>query len=211
MKSERGFSLVELSIVMAVAGVVLSAAWVAGNAMKEEARVKATIENERILVQNVRSFFVGRAGVQASGSALSSACFSSCMVRKNLVPRDLIRTVSTDDSDCAGGGSCVGKMDHPWQSSLQATNGGIVLAVASATAQEFTVEFTKLPQKACANLSMKLGDPTAVSGLKSLSINGAAQNHSTQTLNGYLAACGAGDNAKIDVVYRLRGAGMDGQ
>ena len=177
----RGYSLMELAIVLAVIGSVIGVLWVAvGQAVSYMHRQKAR-EAVALTVDAARSYFAGQAGVPAT----AYAALTSQLIGSNVVPAFLSRgtalACSNLNSLCA---------DTPWG----ALNGGAVDpngtfrvcnwptaggAAGCATAPAvlspfFGVGFTGLSTGDCIALVESVSSPTGPAGLVEINVNGTS-------------------------------------
>jgi prepilin-type N-terminal cleavage/methylation domain-containing protein len=110
---QRGYSLVEIAIVLAVIGTIIGVLWVAASRAWEYTRRERAREAIAITVANMRSYYGGQAGVPGALQGVPNFVqLDSQLLAANVIPNNLSRgpgaaSCTTPNNLCA---------DHPWGS-----------------------------------------------------------------------------------------------
>lgn len=125
----RGFTMVELTLVLGIIGILLGATWVIGSSVREKARVNDTIEEIQILVHNIINNQQGRAFAAPFGA------IAQRMTNVGAVPPRYL-------------GAGPNSLGHPWDPRFG-------LTLSSVTATTFSLTFFNLPKNACVQLMIQ--------------------------------------------------------
>lgn len=184
MKQQRGFSLIEMAIVLGVVGLVMGGVWVVVVHVQEAARLKQMAEQLIVINKNVRSYYQTQACI-ANGDQTGALLG----LGQTIFPREMVSG---------------GAVNHAWNGAVQVsgTNGGCDYL--------FTVTLTGVPPTTCVPLVPQLAAAGEASrGLVSVSINGAvpltALPPNPTAINGNAAGqCAENATATIALTYKLR-------
>lgn len=185
----RGYSMIELAIVLAVAGVVIGGVWLAVSGGNAKAKTIEAVGQIVILNKNIRGFYQKQACVAVTGDV------TPVMLGANppVIPREMI----------LGGGAV-----SPWAQAFQVRGIG---AAGCGTADSFryVLQYQNLPPDACIALVMKVTGPGEVArGLSSAAINGTpvpALPPLLAAISGNAAGtCGENATATVDFTYNVR-------
>lgn len=136
-KRQKGFSLLETTVVLVIVMIVLVASWVAIGSVSENKNIEQTISQLSVVAQNVRSLYKGN--VIASPTAFTT----NAMVLAGVFPGDML-----------DGGAPISSWGQP-----------ISLSASSSTS--FTITLSALPAKSCRALlgryTGQARDPTLLS------------------------------------------------
>ena len=220
----RGFSLVELAIVLGVVGTVIGGVWGAAGVARQSSRLEQASENVSLSINAVRSVYGSQSAIVGSVAQVEPL-----MIQVGGMPTHLLRNFTTScngitnyfaDTPWPGTADVCGTLRLcAWPAGISAGGAQTVpycSNVASNTmAQFFAVEFTQLSYGSCVSLAQRLS-PSSSAGLRDIYINGysAVATGSGLPVTPSLAAnvapyvgkgCVTGSNANvIDFVYSLR-------
>lgn len=183
-RCRRGFTLMEIAIVLLALSVLISAIWVVGSRVWESYRVTHTIEETLSVVNNIRDANTGRQ-VWPSATDLTQTVDS-----QGLFPSEMERD-PTNPGNTA--------IDHPLNGGFGGTtspNWGSfhVLSMANpliggGVLDVFRISLRGLSQSACAKILMQLPLSDAQMGIVQIGVTATVTNSSTIT-NGVAAAGG---------------------
>jgi prepilin-type N-terminal cleavage/methylation domain-containing protein len=179
----RGYSLVEVAIVLAVIGTIIGALWVAVGQAWDYSKREQAQEAIATTVNNTRAYFTGQAGAPNMGFGP----LTSQLAFYNVIPASLLRSTSCTVTTCM--------TDTPWgpfsgsPSSLD-PNGtfrvcnwpmGLPFTTIPTTCPAaapggnsifFGIALTGLTVKTCIALVETISGPSGPSGLIDVNING---------------------------------------
>ncbi|MFY9288932.1 MAG: type 4 pilus major pilin [Alphaproteobacteria bacterium] len=170
-KTSRGFTLIELAIVLGVIGLVLGGLWATVSAVWEKTRQEKLYEEIFTIVKNVRSYYAGQAGISGSFPALSTSLGNA-----GVFPGDMRRTAGCTN----GGAQC---FDHPWATTALATPEGSFticpwtvagVVCGAGPSPLFSIHLRDIPSEACINAVTKNSGTAAQPGLVDVVINGVS-------------------------------------
>jgi prepilin-type N-terminal cleavage/methylation domain-containing protein len=194
--NQRGFNLVEISIVLGVAAVILSAIWAAGSAASENARRGQFTEQLTAIVTNIRANYSGQAGIfgdlsskKFTNPAGGMATLTGFLAIQGTIPGDMVRNPSTftsggnpvvDDAWGSTGGTANGALAAgslgicAWSYAVPTNQDGISCGnVASiGVYQYFSIELTGLRTDSCIAVVTANSTANGPSGLQDVVING---------------------------------------
>lgn len=173
----RGFSLVELSIVLGIAGMLIAGLWAAASGIMENIKREDMYEDIAFTVEKTRALCgSGACDYANAGTAQQQAQISGTgtvitdkLIRAGAIPEEMIRDRSAN--------SLVA--DHPW--GKIGVNGALItdgLGVSDGTAngtgsQTIRIGVKGLPQGACVATALRVSNSN-ISGLTAVHINGHA-------------------------------------
>lgn len=208
----RGFSMIEIAIVLAVIGAVLAGLWAAAATVYEYSRREQAREAITTTVANVRGFFSGQIGV----SALAYAALTNQLLSENVIPSSLKRPSGCSGNLCA---------DNPWGANAGGsldTNGTYRVCnwdinnstdcsyTSGTTSAFFGIEMTGLQQKTCIGMVQNMSSATMPTGLVEINVNGTnllKSGYAIQPVadNVTITQCktATDGNGKVTFVYRI--------
>lgn len=173
--SQRGFTLVELAIVLAIIGLVIAGIWTAAASVARRNRESKASQYLLEIVQNVRNLYAGQSS--ATGLTLANA------ITAGAIPADMR----------SGTGAV-----NPW-------NGAIDVATSTTSTSAFDVVYNNVPIASCIGLltttsvnSMEIG----LIGLKTT--GGTITLPGPATVATASTACGSGPTTSITWTYNVR-------
>lgn len=98
MNRKRGFSLIEMSIMLGLFGIVTAGLWTVIGSTNQKLKITRTQEHIRTIVTNVRDYYAGRALPTAAKSGLAPDYFTDTMRRAGVFPEDLCSTSCVADA-----------------------------------------------------------------------------------------------------------------
>ncbi len=184
-----GFSLIELAIVVGVAGAILGGVWAAIQSGNARAKVAQSISQVLVLNKNIRSFYQKQACIAVAGD-LTPALLAAV---PPVIPRDMIRA---------------GAVIHPWEQPFSVRGNGAA-GCGTMGSFQFMLRYQNLPQDACIELVLKLTAPGETArGLVGASINATALTslppNPAVVMGTAAGSCGQAATATVDLIYNLR-------
>lgn len=159
-QNAAGFTLVEISIVLVIFGLILGGVWVAAGHVRLNSQVRTASQQLLAIVQNVRATFAELGGVTGG----NSSNINQALDQLKVFPLDMRQ-----------GTSPTGVIFNPWSQVMSSNAGGFGVGSvqvysddctndeALTTAQPcFAVTFLGVPQSACIDLLVQSSqeDPT---------------------------------------------------
>lgn len=185
----KGFSIVELAIVLGVIGTIIGGIWTYANIAYENIRREQAFESVVASVSNVRAYYQAQGSMQALGTK-NEVPF---LIQQNIIPNNMQRIAATaaqcQNTVTNGLFSCA---DTPWGQTVggvqdnfgtfrvcdwllgvnpvtAANGGGCALAVSATVptpqTQFFGVQLRGLPIGACIQLAGRVSSASGPSGL----------------------------------------------
>jgi len=144
--SQRGFTLVELAIVMGIIGAITSAIWWAASNTKEAQRENAAINELQTIQQNINNLMAGQ----------SFSSYNPTLITQNMLTAQAIPSVYANAANPAT------LADNPWFPTG--------FAIWATKAKTYRLTFYNIPYKGCLALLLsatscqanQVGCPTAV-------------------------------------------------
>ncbi len=189
-KRRLGYNLMELALVLGVAGITLGAIWQISTIIYDNVRTQRAYEETITVVNNVRGGYAGRLGIPRLGLNGLSASF----IQENIIPADMERlpianTCRNCNNRCAdtpwgkadpSGGNAIDPngtfrvcdwdlSSTPPQTSCKAQN---CATPPAGSTQLFAVDIRNISVDACVQLTAKLSGPAAPAGIYDVNING---------------------------------------
>ncbi len=185
LKKNAGMTLVEATIVLAVASVIIAAVWMVSTVVYENARQYQANRQLQTIVQNVRQLY-------ARMNALTNIADVTCTLDAQAAFPVEMRVAQ--GTPCSG----TPALNHPWMS---LTAGSV--RVFNRDATTFAVVFSNLPKKACIGLATKLtgGDITA---LKNVLINSVSTTPPVTIVTSTSRCTAATDTNVIEWQFDIR-------
>lgn len=202
LPSRRGFTLIEMTIVMVVMSIVFLAVFTVYGSVSLNNAVNTGASDIRRIVDSQRSFYVGRnlgafpvCGGAPVFVAAPSGTFPAHMIFAGQV-RNLWNVANAIDS-------------------IQV--GRCALPVNGINRDHFVIRFSRLPRQACAKMVVATSANAADIGLSRITINGAAvtvistvpvlnaatQQQASGAVDFQAAHAACSDNASIDWFFRV--------
>lgn len=181
---QRGYSLVELAIVLGVVGLVSGGIWALASRLQEMGRMRLTQQQLIVLNKNIRGYYQTRSCVPAGDqtNTLRTATVP-------IFPREMISGATVVDQ---------------W-------NGGVSVlgGLGPVACYSFTVRFNAMPAAVCTELVPQLTAPGEISrGLQSASINSVALTNlppnPTAIAGAAAGQCNENATATVALTYQLR-------
>ena len=212
-KRQRGVTMIELAIVLGVAGILIGGIWVAASAAYDAQRVNQTVDQVRQIVENVRGRYTTAAQIpQQSYTALTQTMASS-----DLFPAETWVAPGGDPANCAAAAPCY--FIHPWSSDgagsvcgggtyCVGSIGNLLVVMQGNTNSAFVLLLRKLPQAACIHIAAKLVALWDEIGISAIGFNNgdavipATPLQAPPALTTIEADCAAGNDNSLYVSFR---------
>jgi prepilin-type N-terminal cleavage/methylation domain-containing protein len=187
-KTQAGFSLTEVAIVMGVMGMILAGIWgLVGRGWESQKQQQAS-DQIRAIVGNVRSYYSGQAGIPYSANSLATT-----LLANGTIPANMQRNPGTTctSAPCADGpwGSNSGDAQGTfrvcnWAPGAWDPSGSVTPSTACpnsvttnpAITNFFGIELSGLTQISCMGMTQLMTASTAPTGLADVVIIGSATN-----------------------------------
>lgn len=176
----RGYSLVELAIVLGIVGTIAGLIWGYANTAYEKVRRQQMLQEVRTVVENIRGSFTGQMGIPNLGVS----GMVPFLVQNHAIPQEMVRTPYLPS--CTNNGNICA--DTPWGMANAGGNAaplgtfrvcdwvlGQISCFTNATpgtSQAFALIIVNLPIGACMQLAEKISGPDGPPGLADVNING---------------------------------------
>ena len=123
LKNQRGFTLIEIAIVLTIVGLVIGGIWLAASTVYNN-RKKTQLGQDAVqIVQNVRNLYAGQSASTANSITTAAA------ITAGAIPSNLILAGNATATTAFGGGS--------------------LTTVTSPNANQFVITMSGIPQDAC--------------------------------------------------------------
>lgn len=154
-RSMRGFSLVELSIVLAIVAFILGAVWMAAAPVWENRKVSDLVRQMMTVANNIKDYYVSSPSFTAGVDITASAdCWS-------LLPGEMRVTAPT----CTGGVGTGGGY---------ATSFGGAFNIVTSSTTSFVEKMQGLTASGCVKFLMDLPNTDATTGIQNVYVNNSA-------------------------------------
>ncbi len=207
---QNGFTLLELTAVLCVVGLVTAGIWVAASSAYRAHKISSTIDQMREIVENIRT----RYNASASLPVQDYMVFTQTMARADVFPAETKLSPATAPAACA---NCY--FMHPWSNNGAGSicGGGTICVAATpnnlfggaAAGFAFAIMLRSLPQDACISIASKFTDIWDDVGLVAIGMDTAdavipgtiyAAPQTVTTLSG---ACSAAAPTNLYFAFRL--------
>lgn len=138
--NNKGFSLVEASIVLGIVALVIGGIWVGAAAVTENFKVSKAEEQVLTIAQELRRFYFG--------SRSTAGLTTAVAINQNLFPVDMVYGSTAQ---------------NPW-------DGSVAIASVSGNTQNFSITFNNIPSDACATISTRLSLTGPEIGLRNIRV-----------------------------------------
>ncbi len=213
-KRQRGFSLIELTIALGVAGAIVAGLWAAAGAAYEAHRVNQTVDQVRQIVENVR----GRYATAAQLPNLGHVGFTQIVAAADLFPAETRLNPAVDPATCSLATPCY--FTNPWGNNGAGSlcNGGTLCLSANQVfggvgvlaRYNFTFMLRNLPQRACIKVGSALMNLSTDIGLVAVGVDTVdnatppvAQQTNAATVAWLTANCSGVNLNHLYLVFRL--------
>lgn len=200
--SRRGFSLVEMAIVLGVLGVILGSLWGVVGLVRKNMKRDQAFNQIFLVVQNVRDFYLGRAYVETPGHSGSFSDLTHYLLAQGVLPAEMIRDRSANPL----------RADLPWgakgASGSALAEGGFAIdnGGGSSVSGQFRIQLRGLSFADCAALASRLSGPSGPASLLGVKINNSNKDApvSVEDANDACEEEPSGIRNQLDFTYRLR-------
>lgn len=212
-RRQRGVTIIELALVLGVAGLIIGGIWVAAAAASEARKVNETVDQMRQTVENIRTRYLTANQIPQQDFTTFTqtvAAFNAFPAESWLTPGDpagcavatpcyFYHAFETDGtgSTCGGGTYCVGSAAALLTAMQGNTNSGFVLLLRA------------LPQAACVKLASHFLDVWDGIGVTGMGFNngdaalpGASFQLNPPTATQVQANCAAGNANSLYIAFR---------
>lgn len=212
-RPQSGITLIELALVLGVAGILVGGIWVAASGAYEAHRVNQTVDQIRQIAENIR----GRYATASTIPRQDFAAFTQAQAALDLFPAETKLNPGVDPATCSVGTPCL--FAHPWSSDTAGANCGGTYCVGSIdnllvvmqgnTNSAFVIMLRELPQGACIKLASRFIDIWDDVGITALGFNngeaatpGGAPFRAPPTVAAITANCAAGNTNALYIALR---------
>lgn len=134
-QQNRGFTLTEIAIVLAIVGVVLSGIWVAAKSVLDANKANQAVQDITTMASNIRSTFAATTQFTSGGNQ------TSAMITAGIVPNSLVDPAAPTTAKNAWNGQVV-----------------IYLNPSGANARQFRISYYGTPYDACIRIASQLAN-----------------------------------------------------
>ena len=174
--SRRGFSLLELAIVMGIMGLVLGTLWGAVSVVQDRVKRHQMQDQMLFMINNIRNFYAAKDRIEDEAGNVTYSEVTDFLLRRNVLLPEQIRNraapapwvadtpwgaAAADGSLLAGGGIEVGGFDR--------------FGVVDAE-NFFTIRLSGLSYANCLELAATLSANSVQDRLEAVLVNGVAQD-----------------------------------
>lgn len=185
MNSQRGFNLIEVSVVLAIVGLVVAAIWVIAGNVSENAKQYKFGEQQQLIVKNIRQIY------QRSATFSSVADITQTLDQQAAFPKEMrYNHPATDDV-------ADGILNHAWASRSTGT-----VTVFKRSATQFGIRYALVPKTSCVNIAAKFSGPET--GTQELYINGTAITSFPISMGTALTNCTSATNNILEWRFGIR-------
>ncbi len=170
---QSGITLIELALVLGVAGILIGGIWAAASGAYEVQRVNQTVDQIRQIAENIR----GRYATASTIPQQDFTTFTQTVAAADLFPAETKLNPGVDPATCSVGTPCY--FVHPWDSSGGgSTCGGgtycvgsvanLLVAMQGNINSAFVILLRNLPQGTCIKLASRfidIWDDIGISGI----------------------------------------------
>lgn len=134
-KIRRGFSLVEMTIVLAIAGTVLATIWAVASSAREEQRINDAVIQLQTVANNIIVLKQTQQSTFPAPYTQPNNILTGAMITAGAIPRSYANATNP------------ARADAPW--------GPTNFWIYSVTAKRFRVSFYAIPYRACVSLLLQ--------------------------------------------------------
>lgn len=212
MQSQRGVSLLELAIVLGVAGLLIGGIWAAASSANEAHRVNQTIEQIRQIVENIRTRYATAAQIPQQ----DFTTMTQTVATADVFPAETRLNPGGDPAACAVATPCY--FVHPWDSDGAGStcNGGtycvgsignLLVTMQGNTNSGFVLLLRNLPQAGCIKIASRFIDIRDDIGLVAVGFNNGdaalpGATFAAPDINTIGANCAAGNVNSLYLLFR---------
>lgn len=182
---ESGYNLIEISIVLAIVGIVVASIWVVASNVSENARQYKFGQQQQLIVQNIRQIY------QRSSAFVGLSNVTATLDQQAAFPKEM--RYNHPSSDAAADGI----LNHPWSTLSTGT-----VTVFKRSATQFGIRYARIPKTACANISAKFSGPET--GTQELVINGNSITTFPVSMGTALTNCTSSTNNILEWRFGIR-------
>lgn len=187
--NNRGFNLIEGAIVLAIAGLVIAAVFLAWDAVSTQNKIKQAAESVTVVVSNIRTSYAAQTVISDN---TGEGPFTTALVDAEIVPRAWV-------SNGASVGTISGNLIiNPWNNFTTVNRSN----VGGTAGDSFYVRVSGIPTRAsCNQLLSRVFGAAQSNGLAR--IGGAATINITNAtnVNDVTPACGTATNGARGLIF----------
>lgn len=212
-KRYQGMTMIELAVVLGVAGLLVGGVWVAASAANEAHRVNQTVEQIRQIVDNVRTRYTSVAVIPQ----LPYTDLTQQVAAADGFPAETRLTLGVDPATCSLGTPCY--FANPWSSDgtgsvctdgtyCLGSFGNLLVQMTGNTNSAFVLLLRNLPQQACIKIAARFIDIWDEVGITAIGFNNgdsaipATRLQAPPTIGVITADCAAGNANSLYFAFR---------
>lgn len=186
-----GYTLTEMSIVLAVAGLIMAGIWGIASVVREKIRREQAIDQIITVVQKTREYYLGRGDIAGAGDA------TDALIRVNVIPQEMVSNRSVPPPPLF-------MAQNPWFGAFTVDDNVAGDPPGGARWQSFRITTQNLDYGQCVEVVTRVTGPSGPSGLmgNGTSMNGTATPVPVTT-DYALANCQPAGNV-LTFAFRLR-------
>jgi type II secretory pathway pseudopilin PulG len=186
-----GMSLIEASIVLGIAGVIVGGIWAVMSGVRESSLASSLMQQTMLTVRNVRDYYGGRALPTGTLGETTPALFTATLRAAGVFPEDMC------PANCVSGSV----------TTVYNVYGGDVRAdiPSGAPFTTFRIEHNRVSKRGCVQLGMNITARSAELGLQRFQVSGSLPRITFPVASSTLDSdCASATNNTIRLTFSIR-------
>lgn len=174
----RGFNLIEISVVLGIVGLVVAGTFAAWGSMSTQTKIKKSMEQATVISNGIRNSYASQSSMEAANTDLTPA-----VINGSIAPASWLTN---------------GNITNAW--------GGNVTVAVGATSSQFAITFSGIPGSLyteCVGFANAAWNAMHNNGMVSIQGNGNTKNSAAVNV-GTLCATGATATTNLVLTYNLK-------